>query len=228
MSTTPPPFSQQVPSSPEVGKGLAMASVICGAIGIIFSPLGLVALILGIIAIVQISKPGRTGPRGLAITGTVLGGVGLLLGCLLVPAILLPALGKARNTARQLKSGTQMRAIVLGMQVYAQQNKDWFPPKGSDWQMLLTQSGAVSAELFRSPFAEPGQDSYFYVAPGRLADLRDPHDTIVLVEDPAFYRGRGANVVMADGHITKLEGESFWSRVESIEFEGGKRLRRSP
>ncbi len=232
MSTVPPAFPQgdhtADASRTEVGKGLAITSVICGAIGVLISPLGLVALILGIIAIVKISKPGHRGPRGLAITGTVLGGIGLLLGCLLMPAILLPALGKARQSARQLKSGTQMKAIVTSMHAYAATNKDWFPPKGSDWRTLITQNGAVTQGMLESPFAEEGQESYFYVAPGRLSEVRDPQNTIVLVENPEFYRGRGGNVAMADGSITKLEGEHFWSRVEALEFEGGKRLRRGP
>ena len=45
----------------------------------------------------------------------------------LLIGILLPALGKARKSAQQLKDKTQMRGIIQSMVVFAQQNKDTYP-----------------------------------------------------------------------------------------------------
>ncbi|MDX9912421.1 MAG: prepilin-type N-terminal cleavage/methylation domain-containing protein [Phycisphaerales bacterium] len=45
----------------------------------------------------------------------------------LLIGILLPALGKARQSARALKDSTQVRSIVQGMVIFAQTNRDRFP-----------------------------------------------------------------------------------------------------
>jgi prepilin-type N-terminal cleavage/methylation domain-containing protein len=45
----------------------------------------------------------------------------------LLVGILLPALGKARQSARQLKCGTQVRNIVQACLIWSQQNKEQFP-----------------------------------------------------------------------------------------------------
>ena len=45
----------------------------------------------------------------------------------LLVGILLPALGKARASARQLKCSTQVRGVVQSMIVWAQQNQDNYP-----------------------------------------------------------------------------------------------------
>jgi len=45
----------------------------------------------------------------------------------LLIGILLPALGKARQSARQLKDATQVRGITQGMVIWAQNNQDDYP-----------------------------------------------------------------------------------------------------
>src|SRR5436190_4420652 len=45
----------------------------------------------------------------------------------LLIGILLPALGKARQSARQLKDSTQVRGIHQAMVVWAQNNGDFYP-----------------------------------------------------------------------------------------------------
>jgi len=56
----------------------------------------------------------------------------------LLVGILLPALGKARKSARQLKDGTQVRGIHQSMVTWAGSNKDRFPLPS-----LLDKSGAT-------------------------------------------------------------------------------------
>ncbi|MEL6741536.1 MAG: prepilin-type N-terminal cleavage/methylation domain-containing protein, partial [Planctomycetota bacterium] len=45
----------------------------------------------------------------------------------LLIGILLPALGKARRSARQLKDSTQIRGVLQGMVIFAQNNRDDYP-----------------------------------------------------------------------------------------------------
>jgi prepilin-type N-terminal cleavage/methylation domain-containing protein len=60
----------------------------------------------------------------------------------LLVGILLPALGKARASARQLKCGTQVRNIVQAMATWAQNNRDQYPlPSQVDKDQLTINLG---------------------------------------------------------------------------------------
>lgn len=86
---TPPPAAD--PAGPGGGNnGLAVATLICG----ILAPcgVGLLALIFGIIALVQIKQSGQKG-RGMAITGLALTGVWAVLGVILVVVLLVLGAG---------------------------------------------------------------------------------------------------------------------------------------
>ena len=203
------------PSAPDrSGGGLAIASLVLGIIGLLLFPLALIGLILGIIAV---SKSGERN-RGMAIAGLILSAVGLVFGCLSV-GILLPALGKARQSARQIKSSTQMRGIGQALIMYAQNNQDMFPEAGSDWQKRVVDSGFVTDEMFTAPHAKPGDTSYFYV-PGGKNDFDATQ--VLLIENPEFYRGRGGNIMFEDNMVQYLEGDEFWQHVEKARAQGAE------
>lgn len=91
----------------------------------------------------------------------------------LLVGILLPALGKARASARQIKDGTQVRNIVQAMMTFAQNNRESYPlpseldranltvkePAGQEEKKnntgnilsILVWNGSISAELCVSP-----------------------------------------------------------------------------
>jgi prepilin-type N-terminal cleavage/methylation domain-containing protein len=50
----------------------------------------------------------------------------------LLIGILLPALGAARDAARRMQNGTQVRGIHQGMVIFSQANNGWFPGLNSD------------------------------------------------------------------------------------------------
>jgi prepilin-type N-terminal cleavage/methylation domain-containing protein len=50
----------------------------------------------------------------------------------LLIAILLPALGAARQSARKMQNSTQLRGIHQALVVFAQSNKNWYPGIASD------------------------------------------------------------------------------------------------
>ncbi|MEQ9459984.1 MAG: type II secretion system protein [Phycisphaeraceae bacterium] len=55
--------------------------------------------------------------------------------------MLLPALGGARDIARQLNCGTNIRTLSLSLELYAQDNREFFPPRaGSNrWPTRLSE-----------------------------------------------------------------------------------------
>jgi len=72
----------------------------------------------------------------------------------LLIGILLPALGAARETARQMKSNTQLRGIHQGMFALSQENDGWFPGLDSSGQPL-TGSGPGHRTDANSKFRSP-------------------------------------------------------------------------
>jgi len=59
----------------------------------------------------------------------------------LLIGILLPALGKARQSARQVKCSSQVRGALQGMVIWAQSNQDKYPDPGKLDQKNFTLSG---------------------------------------------------------------------------------------
>lgn len=129
--TIQPPM-EYAPQAPRTG--LAMTSMILGIVGLLTGCLGIgillgiVGLVLGVIALVNINKnPTAYGGKGLAITGIITSGLAVLVMPLLLFAILLPSLGRARELSNRAACGANMRGIAQSLNIYAADNSDAFP-----------------------------------------------------------------------------------------------------
>jgi hypothetical protein len=138
-------------------SGMAIAALICSALGFCIPPLGIVGLVLGIMAINRIDNPAnRVRGRGLATAAAILGGISLVIGTILVLiALLLPALGAARRTARQMQNGTQVRGIHQGDILYASVNNQWYPGVNSDGDVLDPSAGGRFKVLLDGNYITP-------------------------------------------------------------------------
>ncbi|GJQ29305.1 MAG: hypothetical protein HBSAPP03_11890 [Phycisphaerae bacterium] len=145
-------------------------------------------------------------PRKTSATVVTLIVVGSILGLCLLSAIpigiLLPAMGKARGTARQIKDSTQIRGVHQSMILWAQNNADLYPqpslidkanatvragePKDlpSHIMSIMIYTGFMSPELCISP-AETNPNFAVYVdyAFTNPAAAADPFNALW---DPAF------------------------------------------
>jgi uncharacterized protein DUF4190 len=124
----PIPAGYDVPASLR-RSDLALWALVLAIPGLCFAPLGIAALVMGIVALTQIADPRRalTG-RGLAVAATVMGGLSVtVIPILLMIGILLPALGAARRTARKMKNTTQIRGITQALVTTANQNGGYYP-----------------------------------------------------------------------------------------------------
>jgi len=115
--------------SPYVGtpqtSGKAIGSLICGIINIF--PLSVVAIILGHLSLSEIKKSaGRLGGRGLAIAGLILGYLGVVFIpiILIIAAIAIPNLLRARLAANEASAATSVRNLYQAEVAYSQTHSD--------------------------------------------------------------------------------------------------------
>lgn len=122
--TTPPPVTSDAPTS-----GKAIASLVCG-IFTFFLPASIAAIILGHMAHSEIRKSaGRIGGQGIATTGLVLGylGIAIIPFIMIVAAIAIPNLLRARMAANEASAVGSLRSINTAAMVYATTFENGFP-----------------------------------------------------------------------------------------------------
>lgn len=132
--TSPPPLPSEAPASRT--SGFAIASLIFGILSIfLFILASIPAIICGIVALIRIGNSrGRLTGKGLAISGIVVG----MLFTLLLPAILLPALARAREAARRSMCDNNLRQMAIVFRMYANESK------GEVYPMLSSKPGGLT------------------------------------------------------------------------------------
>ena len=120
----------QPASAPPKTSRLAVTSLVLGCLGLLTCGItSLVGLVLGIIALVRINQSkGQLGGQGLALAGTIISAAFLLLAPI-PAALLLPALAKAKQRATGIQCMNNVKQLNLGLMMYANDNKDVFPPR---------------------------------------------------------------------------------------------------
>lgn len=197
---TTPPFPGQ-PDARPLSK-LALWSMILGIFSFCFPPLGLVALIMGIVGITKTSGPDGPTGKGFAIAGTSLGAVAILSGCLWL-GIVLPAIGKARQAAETIISETQLRQIQTGM-INFNNDRGSLPP-ADDWQAVLSDYliGAPDDPIFDSPLSDGDAIEYVFVG---ADDYAFDGRRIMLYEDPDHRTHDGLVIVSYDdGRVERVD-----------------------
>ena len=131
-SGTAPPIdpgqAQPLESGPLATSALAVTSPILAVIGFILPLGGIVALVLGIIAMNKIDNPAnRLKGREIALGGAIIGCVATFM---MLIGILLPLLGASRKSA--LRMDPRVRGIHQGMIQYAKGNNDKYPGLGTN------------------------------------------------------------------------------------------------
>jgi type IV pilus assembly protein PilA len=123
---TPLPPSAATPEN----SGKAIASLICGLFMWIF-PAAVAAIILGHVSLSEIGRSaGRLKGRGMAIAGLVLGYAGLFFipFILIIAAIAIPNLLRARQAANEASAVGALRTIDTAAIAYSARYGNGFPP----------------------------------------------------------------------------------------------------
>ncbi len=117
-----------LPAQPQ--QGLAITSLVLGILSFIcLGPLtGIPAIICGHIAHSRAQRePAVFGGVGLAIAGFVLGYVNLALCLLILPAMFLPALAKAKQRAQEVNCMNNLKQVGLAFKVWELSHGDQYP-----------------------------------------------------------------------------------------------------
>jgi prepilin-type processing-associated H-X9-DG protein len=118
--------------------------------------------------------------------------------------IVLPAMAKARQQAGQSRSMSNMRQIVMGCLMYADEHKGEFPP---DLQSISA-TADLPAGVFKHPEMPEKEVGYVYLRPSKGAATVAGASQIVVYED---WQGKRPtlNVAFADGHVERMDSARF-------------------
>jgi len=159
-------------------SGMAIASMICGILGLLFWLPCIPAVILGHLALSAIKKSaGALTGSGMAITGLVTGYLAIAIVPILF-ALAVPAFTMVQQKALQMKVVTNARQLVLGMKQYALEHEGKYPPS---IEALYEEQILTDRKLLEFPGSMnvPGQ-GWEYRGAG-LTDASDEGRTIILV-----------------------------------------------
>jgi len=186
--------------TPPQTSGLAIASLVCGVLGIISCGILAVltflpAVICGHMALGQIGKSaGRIKGSGLAIAGLVTGYVQALFAVLTIVSILagvaLPVFGAVREKAQQAKALSNAKSIGVACRLYAVDHEGKFPTKLED----LVPDFIPDASDLLCPYPDPKNPVPFEYFGGSEKD--DPDK--ILIASPAV-AGKARVFIYADG-----------------------------
>ena len=219
-------------ATPPKAGGLAITSLVLGCLGLLTCGItSLVGLVLGIIALVRINKSqGQVGGKGIALAGTIVSGVLLLLLPLLA-AMFLPALASAKQRAGSIQCMNSVKQLNLGIIMYTGDHKDQFP-SGTNWCDAI-KPYVKNDKAFLCPKGKPGERCHFAfnarLAGREVKDVQTPAETVLIYETdggwnvsggpellPAPPRhGNNQIVGFADGHAESVKP----ARLETLRWE---------
>ncbi len=231
-----PPLPGRQPRSAAASPkatGMAVASLVLGGLGLVTCGItSLAGLVVGIIALVRISKSnGRIGGRGLALAGTIVSAAFLLLAPILA-ARLLPALIRTKTTPNTAGCMNNVKQLNLALMMYATDFNDRFPAS-SNWCDALIPYLAGMTNSFLCPEGAPNQRCHYalnaHVAGRELSDIQEPSQVVLVFEIEGGWNVTGGRELLsirprhnslctvgfADGHAEMVPG----ARLEQLRWE---------
>jgi len=143
------------------------------------------------------------------------GGLGMMggsTGTVAVAAVgaglLLPALSKARETAKETKAATQLRQIGMAIHTFAADHDDALPP---DLKTLID-GNFITEDLLQSPSGpapDGGTDFWINLTMKKMSDVKQPDKHIMGYDRVMYANSHAVNVLFFDGHVEKLASFEF-------------------
>ena len=188
MTQPPPdPATLAAPPLPEGPKtsGLAVASLICGIVGLCTCGLGgLAGLVLGIVAMGRIKRSrGELGGRGIALAGLIVSIIAIVFGAAIIAGTAALWFYAEREVdVAQFRSNVQV--LCQDTMSYAAVHDGRLPPPDS-WPDALMESGLITDLDFLADPADPGAGRA--VAMNRAVALAETYDVARAAETVLFF-----------------------------------------
>jgi len=214
-------ISTTAPAPDARTSGLAIAALVLAILSIptLFIT-AIPAFICGIVGIFKIEKSaGQLKGKGLAIAGIAVPAASLFF---MVPimmlAILMPALAKARAQAHRVVCAANLKQIAIMIQMYAD-DYDGQYPIADRWCDLLEPYSA-NEKIFVCPSVKKGRCHY---AINPIAEPNSPPDMVLIFETyPGWnqaggpeilttenHNGEGCNILFVDSHVQFVRTEDL-------------------
>ena len=178
-------------------SALAVTSLVLGVIGLFSCGItAFVGLILGIIAIIKIrNSEGRLGGFGLALAGTIVSGVFIIM-IPIYAALLLPALAAAKGRALEISCVNNEKQLALAVRMYAASHNEQLP-HAATWCDDI-KPGVGSDRIFKCP-AVAGVSRCDYAFNAKLDGLDENKiapNTVMLFEAEGGWDANGGPELM--------------------------------
>jgi len=213
----------QAPSTGAKTSGLAITSLVLA----ILSPLtcfitAIPAIILGIVALVKISKSaGQLKGNGFAIAGIALPVV-LLPFIALLMGIMMPALARVRQIAFRTVCATNMSGLGKAMLIYAGDYDEKYPTP-SKWCDLLVEYCDVSEKTLLCKGAPEGPCNYAMNKNIEEFGTDAPPDMVLLFEtEPGWNQFGGPEILTTENHggegcnIVYVDLHTEWVKTKNL------------
>ncbi len=145
-----------------------------------------------------------------------------MAGSSIMMGMMMPALMRARESARRAACLNNLKQLVTGEKVYAMDHDGKFTEKLSDlYPEYVTGLGVFTCpSRGRSEITskEDIDSQTSYVLRSGLTE-KSSADEVLIYEKPGNHRG-GGNVAYLDGHVRWLSGSGFEEVIESVAEEG--------
>ena len=189
----PPSMPTTAPAVPAKTSALAVTSLVLGILGMFSCGLtALAGLILGIVAMVKVKNSGgRLGGGGLALAGTIVSGVFLLM----IPvfaAMMLPALAAAKQKAEAINCVNNEKQLAWAIKLYSVNSTNHFPPAAT-WCDAIKAKVSVSEKEFKCPGANSSSrcDYAFNAKLGGLDASKINPQTVMIFESDGGWNANG-------------------------------------
>lgn len=151
--------------------------------------------------------------------GAMGGMTGVVAAAALAGGVMLPALSQARQSAKDVKSMSQLRMIGMAYNMHAADNADKLPTSTDD----LVGPGYIAEDAIVSPMGEAMDEQgsiWLNLKGGKLSAISDPSQYVIGYDRAMFFTGDTVAVVFLDGHCEQLDIEAFRELTQSEAHDG--------
>lgn len=126
-------------------------------------------------------------------------------------------IARAREQAQRIKSMSNMRQILMGNMMYANENKGNLPNKLPDDVAAYLAGAGDNRDALKQMFTNPVNGrypGYIYVKPAqKIMQLQNPSQTVLLYEAYDHWPQGGIGVGFADGHVEGVADEAAFKKM---------------